>query len=343
MKTFFAGILLAVFIHGNANAMSNDEIKRLVRSVDASFVQGNIYHISYTFSETRPPAYYQYRRDLIKLMQKESARPPEDQDPKMSPEAFAQRQSLMARAVASATRGLDVPAQRTDTDEYSADGNGFFLERNRVVVRKDGKQLNFGPDITVSDGKVMGDFYSDKRATLQPATERPPMGIEWVGHAYQFGYTPISSHLNLYTNFQAAEQGDDLVISTQRMDPGNLKVELELTIDKATLLPKKMWSRCYNQVGLVSVQEIKTWQFQDIAGVRLPKVVVDQHYQLDFNEKLNLEHEETLTVTGYSVVPIDCKQALQDLLKKNYSVFDQISGTHYVSGDPGAALDQLSK
>jgi hypothetical protein len=71
--------------------------------------------------------------------------------------------------------------------------------------------------------------------------------------------------------------------------------------------------------------------------------VVDQQYRTDLSGKLNLETEQTFVVNDLSFTPMNSKAELAALLKGNYNVFDQITGTHYVSGNPGDALDNLSK
>jgi hypothetical protein len=118
---------------------------------------------------------------------------------------------------------------------------------------------------------------------------------------------------------------------------------MELRIDKATLLPESINFVYYNNLGALYGKWTKTWKFQNYAGLMLPQTVVDQEYLTDLSGKLSLNSEKTFTINQYVLKPVDAKSQLTQMMAGNFSVFDEITGTHYLSGNPADMLDKLSK
>ncbi len=99
----------------------------------------------------------------------------------------------------------------------------------------------------------------------------------------------------------------------------------------------------YNSLGQFDSKTVKTWQYQDFSGITLPKCVVDQDYVADINGKMNLEQERTLTINQFTPGATSCKESFKGLLNANYSIYDEITGSHYMSGNPEEMLDKLSR
>jgi hypothetical protein len=135
----------------------------------------------------------------------------------------------------------------------------------------------------------------------------------------------------------------ELVISGEIPHAGLGRAHLELRLDNSTLRPVQMICINYNSLGKLYQKAIKTWQFQEFSGLIMPKQVVEQTYYADLKENLNLEEEETFTINEFSPQVQSSKERLKELLKSNYSVYDEITGSHYISGNPADTLDKLSR
>ena len=75
----------------------------------------------------------------------------------------------------------------------------------------------------------------------------------------------------------------------------------------------------------------------------LPKVVVDEVYMTGGDGETKLSEQTTFTINSFSPLANDAKDKLAGLLKSNYSIYDEITGSHYISGKPSQMLDNLFK
>jgi hypothetical protein len=322
-----------------------DNIKQLIRHVENSFVQGNIYYINYSVTEKRTDAFYNSRNALIQLIDKKLAMDANQQASGTASADLARSDKTLRDLKASYAREMGHPRESTCISDYSVDGTGFYLKQVYHFVNSEGKKSSSNPATYVSDGKITGIFYPQSgQAVIQPATERPQVPAEyWTDIAYYFSRKPISEYCDKLQTFNMSGNDQKIIITGDRTNPKGGKLHVELQIDKASLLPEKMDSTYHTPEGVLDNESVKTWQFQDISGMKWPKVVVDQQYRADVNRSLNLETEQTFVVNALSFTPMNSKAELAALLKGDYNVFDQITGTHYVSGNPGHALDNLSK
>jgi hypothetical protein len=172
----------------------------------------------------------------------------------------------------------------------------------------------------------MGYFYLDQsQAVIQPATERPSGGMpEWTDTAYLFMSRTLPEYMSKYTKLSIKEDGGDIIISGEEQGKQKESSHGELRIDKSTCTPKSLVFLYYNTLGLFKAKATKTWQYQNVAGLLLPKTVTELEYKGILGESPELESERTL-------------------MKSNWNVFDEITGTHYMTGNPGETLDKLSK
>ena len=242
-------------------------------------------------------------------------------------------------------KDLNYSRERTIFFDYSLDGTGFYLKKYKTYVKADGTADSESPSINVSDGKIMGYFYlSQSQAVIQPATERPQVGTpEWTDTAYLFNSRSIPEFMNFYPNLSIKDEGKDLIITGEKERSPKENVQSELRIDKATFTPKSLVCLNYYTSGALKAKTTKTWQYQNVAGLLLPKIVTEQEYRGVLNEAPELETERTLTITHFDPIPINAKAEFAKLMNSNWNVFDEISGTHYMTGNPGEALDKLSK
>lgn len=325
--------------------MDATKIRQLAKQVDDSLIAGNIYHILYTVRETNTDAFYDHKKELIKLLQDTIAR--EEADPALDPKGpdFIRRQQNREDIIKSMKRDLTQVRERNYSCDYSVDGVGFYMKQTLAHVSAEGKAGTPRTTTYVSDGKIMGTFYrGSSQGVIEPATERPRMPFAyWTEIAYQFSHDTLTSCVTVMPKLALAEDAGQLVITGERIFDGNQKTDLELRIDQATLMPARATLIFYDHQGRVHTEETKSWQYQDYAGVRLPKLVVDRYSETGLNGKLNVEKERVFTIVDFSPTPSDAKAAFAGLLKSNFSMYDEITGEHYLSGNPAQALDKLSK
>ena len=325
--------------------MDANQIKELARQMDDALVQGHIYHIRYAVDETKTNSFYDHKRELIKLLQDAMAK--DVADPALNAQApdFLARQETRQGVIANIKRDLTQFRERHYSCEYSRDGTGFYLKQSLFHMTADGKVGSPRLTTYVSDGKIMGTFYKDdSQGVIEPATERPRTPLEyWSDTAYCFSHDTITSCVASMPALTMTEDAGQLVIAGDRPFEGLERTHLEIRIDKATLTPVKGTLIFYDRFGKLHTELVKTWQYQEFAGIRLPKVVIDQYSEADLSGKLNLEKQRVFTILDFSPTPTVAKSALAEMLKSNFSMYDEITGEHYISGNPAQALDQLSK
>ena len=343
MKTILIlfGLAYSFILNSWGEQVDANDIKQLLQQVDSSLVQGHIYHINYSVSEKRTEAFYNFRKELIKLADKQLAIEAQQQGGSDTANGDKVLNSLKTAYL----RELGRPRECTYTSDYSVDGTGFYLKQRFFITTCDGKKTATSPAIYASDGKITGIFYPNSaQAIIQPATERPQVPAEyWTDVAYRFSRKSISEYCNILQTIKMSKVDGKIVITGEYADKERGSLHVELQVDQASLLPQRMDSTYHNYKGVLDNEVVKEWQYQDVSGVKWPKVVIDQQYRTDTSGKLNLESEQTFAVNDLSFSPVDSKAELAALLKSNYSVFDQITGTHYLSGSPSSALDNLSK
>jgi len=347
VKTLLLALLCAAcsLEMGRGESMDTSQIKQLARQIDDALAQGHIYRIHYAVDETKTPAFYDHKKELIKLL--EDAMAKDAADPAMNAQSpdFIARQEMRKNIITNIKRDLTQFRERHYSCEYSMDGTGFYLRQTLSHINADGRT---GPPHTttyVSDGKIMGTFYKeDSQGVIEPATERPRAPLEfWTETAYRFSNDTLTSCVASMPALSITEDAEQLVISGDRPFEGQERTHLELRIDKATLTPVKGMLIFYDRFGKLHTEVVKTWQYQDFGGIRLPKVVIDQYSEVDLGGKLNLEKQRVFTILDFTPTPTVAKVALADMLKSNFSMYDEITGEHYISGNTAQALDQLSK
>jgi hypothetical protein len=139
------------------------------------------------------------------------------------------------------------------------------------------------------------------------------------------------------------QDGPDLKITAKKLWPDEGLSQIDLRIDRQTLRPRDITATAYDPNGNLFSKTMKRWEYQDFSGLVLPKQVVDEDYVKGLDGQMHLTQVRTLTINSFSTQPMDAKEELATLLKSNYSIFDQITGSHYLSGNPGDMLDKLSK
>jgi len=347
MKTWaivIAGMFLIVD-HCGGDAVDASSIRQFVKKVEDSLVKGNIYHINYEVCEKRTDAFYAHKKELIKLFEQGAASELNETPPAQRDAAFAQKQAMYPQVIRQWKKDLTLARELTIFCDYSLDGTGFYTKHYMTYVKVDGTKGSWPPSITVSDGKIMGNFYlSQSQAVIQPATERPQGSTPvWTDTAYLFMQTPLSTYMGNYLDLSMKEEGGDFVITGEKkLGPKELG-HSELRINGTTLTPESLVFLYYNKLGVLHQKLTKTWQYRNFAGLLLPKCVTEQEYNAVLNESPELEKERILTINQFDPVPLDAKAEFAKLLKSDLSVFDEITGTHYLSGNPGNALDKLSK
>ena len=325
--------------------MDATQIKEFAKQIDDSLVEGHVYHINYSVLDRRTDSFYDHKKESIKALQEAisddvSSQPPNSKDP-----VFVARQQKYHQMLEAMKRDLTLTKERSYTSDYSLDGVGFYLRQCVNVTGADGTKIPPQQAIYVSDGKIMGTFYPDNsRAVLQPATERPQIPFEsWTNIAYRLLRDTMFSTVDAMTSLVMTQDSGQIVITGERPFEGKSRTTLEMRIDKATLTPVKCIIVYYESHGYLHTRIVKTWQYQDFAGLRLPKTVSDQYWETDRSGNVNLVNETIFTIDDFVPTPKNAKDEFNKLLKANYSVYDEITGTHYVSGNPGQALDNLSK
>jgi hypothetical protein len=321
-------------------------IKQLARQVDDSLPRGRIYHINYSVVEMHTDFYYDRNRDLIKHFE---AKPEESikniRSTGSNGQVFPQKQAYVD-LIATFKRDLKAPRERSYVCDYMVDGVGFYVKKEGGWITETGDKGKYDPTIYASDGKVMGSFYpTGAQATLQPATERPQFAERfWTDIAYQFWFDSLSSAVASMETLNLTSSDGKLVVTGELPEPGKKKKSvLEFRIDKATLRPEEIVILNYDIFGNLNRKLVKRWQYQDYGGVTLPKVVVDEVYTNGVNGETKLADQTTFTINSFSPLANDAKDKLAGLLKSNYSIYDEITGSHYISGKPAEMLDKLSK
>jgi hypothetical protein len=339
MKTTLFAIFGAcfAFLNGLGDQVDTAAIRQLMERMDDSLIQGQIFHINYVVCDKCTDAFYLHKKEMIKFL--------EDNLAKESSPIPPDRQETWRIIIRQWKKELDLAKEQTCFSDYSLDGKGFYLKRSFTYVNGEGKTDVEAPTIYVSDGKIMGNFYPDQStAVIQPSTERPQVPEQdWTEIAYLYMHKKISTYMENMSSLSLKEEADCILITGEKPAEKKAFSHAELRIDKATLTPQSLTFVYYNVFGALYGKKVKTWQFQTISGLLLPKNVIVQDYETDLSGKLNLEKETTFTINKFDVAPIDATAEFARLLKSNYSVFDEITGTHYLSGDAGSILDKLSK
>jgi hypothetical protein len=324
-------------------AMDAAAITNLIKQMDASLPKGQIYHIDYTIVQENLNAFYERRRQMIAFLQG-SLNAATKEGP--GDVAAIKRQETQQNLINSYTKEMKLFRKRTCVTGYTVDGAGFYMEQASSWIGASGEVKNGDPAIYVSDGKVMGTFYpASSQAVVQPASQRPRCpDNDWTEPAYLVMRRTLGDYMDGGLNMKLAETKDSFVIATNFPGEQGVPSTVELCINKASLEPEKLEANCYKQAGMPSYRLVKTWEFQDFGGLRLPKNVVQQEYYRDLNGNLNLETVNTFTISRFTLSPpFSGKDKFAALLRQNYSVFDEITGTHYLAGSPSAVLDNLSK
>ena len=347
MKNIVASLFCAgcLILNSPGEDVEASQIKEMVKKMDDSLVEGHIYHLRYTVDEKNTDSFYNHKKELIKLLQDVMAKDQANPASNSQLTEFSDKQNSRLEMIKSMQHDLVQVRDRNYSCDYSVDGVGFYMKIVLSHVSPEGKA---GLPVTttyVSDGKIKGTFYkNDSQGVIEPATERPSVPFQfWTDIAYHFTHDSLTSCVSVMPKLSLTEDAGQLVISGERTFDAKSKVEQELRFDKATLTPVKATLLFYNYFGNLHSQDVKTWQYQEFGGVRLPKLVIDQHSETDLSGKLNLEKERVFTILDFSPTPTDCKNAFAELLKANFSMYDEITGAHYLSGNPAQALDNLSK
>ena len=322
-------------------------IKQLAKEVDDSLTRGRIYHINYTVVETHTDFYYDRNRDLIKYFEDHAEEGIKNiRSTSSNGQVIPQKEAFLGM-IKTFNDNLKAPRERSYTCDYTVDGVGFYVKQEGGWVTAEGVKGTYNPTIYASDGKVMGTFYpKDSQASLQPATERPEISERyWTDIAYQFWYDSLTESVAMMQTLKLVEKDGKLIITGELPDPdrGKKTTLLEFQIDKASLKPEEISILNYDNLGGLNRKLVKRWEYQDFAGVSLPKTVVDETYDTGIDGQNKLSGQTTFTINDFSPVANDASQRLAGLLKSNYSVWDQITGSHYISGKPQEMLDNLSK
>ena len=321
--------------------MDTDGIKALVRAVDQSQPRGKTFHVGYEVTRTCTDFYYDHANEMIQYLQNYRDKA------KVSPSADDTPASLdqIEGFIASFKRELKAAREAHAQIEYSLSDQGFYMKQEMTWPNpRPGGIAHVGPMISVSDGKIMGTFFNDNQATIQPATERPQQAFDdWSRVAYNLNGKSIADHVVTMPSLTAALDGPDLKISGWVAREEKEGTEMELRIDRQTLRPRQITEINYDLKGAIYNKLVKRWDYQDFSGVVMPKTVVDETYLTGLDGQTRLSEVQTLTINSFSPIPVNAKESLAALLKTNRSIFDEITGSHYLSGNPEATLDRLSK
>jgi hypothetical protein len=334
-----------MLLHGKGEEMDATKIKEFARQIDDSRAEGRFYHIHYTVAERATDAFYAHKKELIKLMQDTIAK--ETADPALNPQSpgMAERHANFRSIIAAMQKDLNQARGRNYTCEYDVDGVGYYLKQSLSHKSADGTVRPTSTTAFVSDGKIMGTFYMDNsQGVIEPATERPRTPLEyWTQTAYNFSHDTVAACVETMGNLKLAVDDKQLVITGVNYFDRNQKTTMELRFDKATLTPAEGRLIFYDSHGRVHTEVTKTWQFRIFSGVRLPAAVVEQFSETDLSGKLNLEKERVFTIVDFNLTPASAKDAFAQLLRSNFSMYDEITGEHYLAGSPAQVLDKLSR
>jgi hypothetical protein len=341
-KLIIALCWIALILDCRGEEMDASSIKRLVQQMDDSLARGHIYHINYSVIDKRTDAFYLHKQELIKLI--ESGFKNEEKN-RSGVEPTSRQQNLLA-IEKSFKRELSYTKTFNYNLDYTIDGIGFYLKRDISFSEPlEGKIVNPDTTIYASDGKIMGTFHlNDSHAVIQPATERPQIPEPyWTEVAYFFALNKISERVEGMSELKAIQTDNELVITGEKPGPGKSLYQLELKIDKTNMRPLQIADIYHNSLGQLHSKMVKTWQFGDFNGISLPKIVVDQTYETDLSGKLNLEQERTFTINDFSPEVKSTKESFKGLFKSSFSIWDEITGANYISGNPEDMLNKLSR
>jgi len=347
MKTILLSTIAALLLLDRCfgDAMEASSIRQLMERMDDSLMQGSVFYMNYSVCNKNTDAFYARKRELIKVLEdmlsKEQGETPTGQQTV----ALTQKWDTYRQIVKQCKKELTLPLEQTIYADYSLGGSGFYFKLSQMFVKTDGKVGSSPADIYVSDGKIMG-FFSPavSQAVLQPATERPQVPVEdWTVTAYLFLQSRLSTYMSKYPALSLREENGSLLIHGE--EPGKDKefAQADLRLDKATLTPRSLVFIFHDTKGKLKQKLVKTWQFRKFSGLLVPAVVVDQEYDANFAGDLNLEKERTFKMNSFDPIPINAKVEMAKLLQSDFSVFDEITGNHYLSGNAGNLLDKLSK
>jgi len=325
--------------------MDSDSIKQLVRQLDDSLPRGHNYEINYSVVETCTDFYFQRSRDIIARLEANRERSIENNRTFGAASEHMSKKDAYEGMIRAFNRDLKSPKERSYDCDYMVDEVGFYVKKEGGWINAKGVKGQYPPAIYASDGKVMGTFYpTDSQASIQPATERAQIAERfWTDLAYQFYYDSITSRVAMMTTLKLAQKDGKLLITGEKPDTGKRTTLLEFRVDQKSLRPEEIAMLCYDDLGNLNQKWAKRWQYQDFSGVTLPKVVVDEIYLTGYDGQTKLAQQTTFTINSFSALANDAKDKLAGLLKGNYSIYDEITGSHYVSGKPGEMLDNLSK
>jgi len=325
--------------------MDITSINQLVHQVDVSLPRGRIYHINYSVVETHTDFFFNHNRELIKLLEDKSDEAIKNiHTTSSNGQTIPQKQAYLS-LIKTLQRHLNEPRERSYTCDYMVDGVGFYMKQEGGWIDAKGVKGVYPPAIYASDGKMMGSFYpNNSQASLQPATARPQNAeMYWNDIIYQFCNESITGAVAMMKTLKLVEREGKLIITGELPYAGKETTLLEFDIDKSTLRPEEIAISNYDTFGTLNRKLVKRWQYQDYSGVTMPKVVVDETYATGIDGQTKLAEQRTFTVNDFSPEANDAKGKLAGLLKSNYSIYDQVTGSHYISGKPSEMLDNLSK
>ena len=320
-------------------------IKQLVRQMGDTLVRGNYYRINYSITDKRTDAFYVHYQQLINLFQDNHAEALRNLRYSSPPGVPTSPEQVLADLIKGYKRHLTDPREYSSACDYSLDSVGFVFKELDSWTDSKGTIGQSGPTVYASDGKIMGTFYlDDEQAVIQPSTERPQVASEyWSDAAYLILKQSLYHFVGEMKTLTMAQNESEYIITGEM--PGEKKemTQIELHIGKASLLPTSMEIVYYGSLGKLDSKQVKTWHYQSYSGMSLPKTVIDQSYQTDIYGNLKLEQERTFTINEFSTDVASAKERFHGLLKSNFSVYDEITGSHYMTGNPEEMLDKLSR
>jgi hypothetical protein len=326
---------------GQVQEVNAAGIKELIGKIDSSLPRGRTFHVNYSVSNKYTDFYFNRSREMIQYISDSRAKGKTDiaAAGALSPDATAEGM------INGFKRDLKHAPEANCLIDYSWSEQGFYMTQEYFWPNAGpGKLSKSGQTIYASDGKIMGTFYNDSQGTLQPATERPQANFEnWAEVAYSVHLTSLSDLFSSMPDLNVAQDDVDFKIIGERHWPDKFVSHLELRVNRQTLRPGEFTEIEYDSSGHVFYKATKRWEFQNLSGFVLPKTTIEEVYDRGFDNQMYLSQVQTLTINSFSPVPVNAKESLAALLKTNRSIFDEITGSHYLSGNPEATLDHLSK
>jgi hypothetical protein len=324
--------------------MNIAEIKSFAKQIDDSLARGRIYHINYSFVETRTDFYYAYYQEMIERLESNPAESIKNIHSVRSDGQVIPQEEAYVSMLNSMKKKLTDSRQHSGNFDYMVDGTSFYMTQDTTWISAKGVARKGDSAIFASDGKIMGSFYPDDgQGTLQPATERPPVPERhWNEYAYDFWWESLTDTVASMDTLKLGESNGKVLITGESPDEGLKTTKLEFRIDKASLRPEEITILNYDKFGNLNRKLVKRWEYQDFSGITLPKRVVDETYLTGLDKQNKLVDQCTFTINSFSPVADGAKDKLAALLKSNYSIYDEITGAHYISGKPQEMLDKLS-